>query len=278
MFLGTGSWAPDSHSAFRRIGDLSEQGPYFYPPVYDTHCTGALFGRRLVITMASCVIWGDGNIRWNTRFTPRRRGSTYPYGSSILVGMRWPAAYTANNCHTSYHFLVCSMYNFAVLILPESPGFTTHPGWMGFVYANDATTASWQESNVGYPRCFGTGNEPYPSASDAPANCMIKEPFGDLYCAGVTPKFKYGSSSNAWPFGNGANPVIENGCDASHGHDGGPIYTNSAGSNGPYIIGILYEDTYPSTGSTPTPYETWGLRINSTLGNWMLWLRQSAYP
>lgn len=219
-----------------------------------------------MFTAAHCVVNAGGS--WTTRtFSPRRRGSTFPYGSSTQWGTTWPVAYTSNNCHTMYSGL-CWKYDFAVMVLPDPPTFTSHPGWLGVATASDSTMASWYRANAGYPRCDGP---------NTPANCASREPYGDIFgCSGIVPVFDQGTTSNSWPFGDGANPRAKTGCDANGGHSGGPIYTSSAGSNGPYIMGNIVANIC-TTCAPGTDYSTAGVRINGTLGTWMIGLR-STYP
>lgn len=63
-YFGTGSGYANNHPSLRRVGELDPG-----------RCSGALFGRRLILTAAHCVVASNGF--WsNKTFAPRRQGST----------------------------------------------------------------------------------------------------------------------------------------------------------------------------------------------------------
>ena len=67
---------------------------------------------------------------------------------------------------------------------------------------------------------------------------------------------------------------MDTGCDASPGHSGGPIYSYSPGSSGPYIIGnTTWNQCWLGGCTWSTQYSSSGIRISETLAGYMMNLR-----
>ena len=230
--------------------------------------TGTLIGRRIVITAAHIATWGTPT---NWSFTPRMKPSGAPYGTSGPFAYAFWSANWTSSCLTMYTS-DCHKYDWAVDILTDPTGFTWTPGYMGFEWSTDADIASRPRRNVGYPLCPALHGH-----DDAPVGCPPTNstlmPWGDIgdNCAGVTPTFWGGSTSNGWPYQDGANPDMIEACDVSDGHSGGPLYEPS----GPYLMGVI--TSTPCGAAPPCVPSSEAARINQIFYNYLLYLR-STYP
>ncbi len=254
------------NTTLSRIGTISGGLP-------DWHCSGSLVGARLVYTAGHCIAYnyvnGVSSLAIPLWFTPQQHGMAAdyaPWGSPSVLGASYPVAFFTNNCHVQMTE-PCVKFDFAVLELQTNPFPSGGPGYMAFQSASDATTISWYRQMVGFPGC---------TYASSPAQCAAKSPpqeWGDLQnCSGVTPTFYEGSTSNAWPWNDGTNPLMNSGCDNTEGQSGSPIFTyTGACSGGPCLFASI-----SGNNGSPT-FGAVGPRMNANIVNWVVSLR-NQYP
>lgn len=227
-----------------------------------TDCSATLFSGELILTAAHCLFSSPGSLAWPDAFYPGIDDTTVPYGNYGFTHAWYETAWTNNNCSGSTYSSTCEMYDWAVLKLNT----TLNIGWMGLASNTDSVVAGWYQYSAGYPNC---------SASGTPVGCEGWENWLASGCQ-IGSFFNLDTSCDLVSCAN-ANRNYNFGCATSSGDSGGPLFSYSPGSAGPYIVAEAVHDacTGSSCGGNNTPNQA--VRLDGTLYTFMVSLK-SMYP